>query len=435
MMVSATRPECWRRLLPVAVLLAWLPALCGPFQFDDLNVIVHQPAVHSLTAWWQSLPGIRPLLKLSYALNWSLSPSPFGFHLVNLLIHGLNTVLLGLWLARAAPLAPALRLTAVCLWALHPAHTEAVTYIAGRSVSLSTSALLAGLWLLAGRHPYRAGLAALCTLAGLGVRETAWIFPAAFALVEWLRGQSATDIRRDIGPSLGVVAAAALLFLTEPHFRRLIDVSLAARSLPDQLLGQLEALRYFVTGPLRLVPNLDPGLQPPPQLTLAAALWGLASGLLLAIAVRQTLRHRCWIWGGLLWAALLLIPTNSLMPRLDLASDRHLYPALAGLAWSLALLLQRTRQTRLLPAGLVLLLLTALLIRQEDYRSAVALWARTVAQSPHNSRAWNNLGVACEAAGDRHCARTAYTRAWALDPGDRKAAANLYFLDHPPPRP
>lgn len=429
------RSPAWLWLAPVAVLLAWLPSLAGPFQFDDYNVIVGYAPVHSLAGWWQSLPGIRPLLKLSYALNWSLSPSPWGFHLANLAIHALNACLLWLWLGRAAPFPPVLRLLAVCLWALHPAQTEAVTYIAGRSVSLSTTGLLAGLWLLAGTHRHRAGLAAGCTLLALGVRETAWIFPAAFALGEWLRGQAGREVWRSVRPSLLVVLAALGLFLVEPHARRLVEVSFATRGPGAQFLGQLEALRYFVTGPLSLTPNLDPDLLPPPGLTPALAAWGLGLAGLLGLAMVRTLRDRSWCWGGLLWCFLLLAPTNSFMPRLDLASDRHLYPALAGLACALTALLQPLRHGRLLLAALLPLILVALLIRNEDYRSELALWARTAAQSPDKSRVWNNLGVACQRAGDRACAREAFERAWALDPDNGKAAANLYFLDQPPPGP
>ena len=44
-------------------------------------------------AWAASLPGLRPLLKLSYALNWSLDPGPFGFQLVHLALHAANAVL------------------------------------------------------------------------------------------------------------------------------------------------------------------------------------------------------------------------------------------------------------------------------------------------------------------------------------------------------
>jgi hypothetical protein len=431
MTVSPRQPTAWLWLLPPAALLLWLPALSGPFQFDDYNVIVNQPAVHNLAVWWQSLPGIRPLLKLSYTLNWLISPEAFGFHLTNLLIHAVNGGLLYTWLGRTRQFEPPLTLVITLLWCLHPAQTEAVTYIAGRSVSLSATALLTGLVLLAGRHPQRPALAAACTLAGLAVRETAWIFPAAFALALWLQGQDRRDIVRLLTPTLVVVTLAALVFVSEPHFRRLIDVSLTTRTPGEQLLAQIEAWRYFVTGPLRLTPNLDPDLPAPAAVTPAHLLWGAGGLLLVALAVWGTLARRSWTAGGLLWFFLLLAPTNSLMPRLDVASDRHLYPALIGLAWVAGALCSNMRRGQALLWLLLPLLAIALLIRNEDYRSATALWARTAAQSPGKSRVWNNLGMACRQEGRPDCARAAFSEAWRLDPGNRQAAANLYFLEHP----
>jgi hypothetical protein len=72
----------------------------GVFQFDDFNVIVNNPTVHSIAAWRDDLArGIRPLLKLSYTLNWITAAGAVEFHAVNLAIHVVNTMLV-LWLAR-----------------------------------------------------------------------------------------------------------------------------------------------------------------------------------------------------------------------------------------------------------------------------------------------------------------------------------------------
>ena len=138
----------------LAVLLVWWPSLYASFQFDDWNVIVNEPRVHSLSAWWQSMPGIRPLLKLSYALNFSIDASPAGFRIVNILIHALNATLV--WLA--ARVTRGLRagladrdcisggVFAALLFALHPVQTEAVTYISGRSSSLAACFCLSSLY-------------------------------------------------------------------------------------------------------------------------------------------------------------------------------------------------------------------------------------------------------------------------------------------------
>src|SRR5688572_1298014 len=128
----------------LVVALVWWPALPASFQFDDWNVIVNNSRVHSLAAWWQSMPGIRPLLKLTYALNASLALEPFGFRLINVCIHALNASLVW-WLLRERGMRSGLlpadaqraALLSALVFALHPVQTEAVTYISGRSSSLA----------------------------------------------------------------------------------------------------------------------------------------------------------------------------------------------------------------------------------------------------------------------------------------------------------
>jgi hypothetical protein len=116
-------------LIAAAVALAYANALTARFQFDDWNVIVDQPKVHSIAAWWGSMPGIRPLLKLSYALNYTISPSPILFHFENVGIHAANACLIFALLAKRTT--RAIALTTALIFALHPVQTEAVTYVTG----------------------------------------------------------------------------------------------------------------------------------------------------------------------------------------------------------------------------------------------------------------------------------------------------------------
>lgn len=427
---TVTKGQRWLPLVfTAAVAAVWTTALAGPFQFDDYNVIVNYPPVHSLAAWWEALPGIRPLLKLSYALNWSLSPSPAGFHAVNLLLHLLNALLLWAWARRVLPLAPApaVALLLAALWALHPVQTEAVTYIAGRSMTLSTTFLLAGLLVLARAPRGAAAWAALCTALALMVRETAWIFPLVFALVEFLRGSDARSACRRTWPAALVVLLGACVFLLEPHYRHLVDVSLSLRGLGEQLRLQVAAHAYLLSALLTLAPNIDPDIRLPAP-GAAVLLQGLALAGIAVAALCHALRHRSWVAAGVVWYCLLLLPTNSFMPRVDAASDRHLYAALAGPLWSLLLLMQGRRFAHAAAAALLLLFALATLVRNEDYRSEQALWARTAQQSPDKSRVWNNLGVACRDAGKRECATEAFAQAIRLDPQDMRPAVNLYFL-------
>lgn len=429
-----------QRWLPFVVFCAigllWLPSLAGPFQFDDYNVIVSPAPAHSLAAWWQALPGLRPLLKFTYALNWTLSPAPTGFHLFNLLLHLLNGALLLAWARRTLPLAPPATLLLVALWLLHPVQTEAVTYIAGRSMALSTTFLLAGLLVLAREGSGASWWAAVCTALALAARETAWIFPVVFALPLWLRGRNARDIWTAIAPSLLVVTFAAIAFLIEPHYRQMIDISLGIRSLDAQCRAQVVAHTYLLGQIVSLSPNIDPDLRVPVAWTPALVAQCVITVTGLVVASVLVLHRRSWMAGSVIWYALLLLPTNSLMPRVDVASERHLYAALLGPLWCGVLLMQSWRWSHAVGIGFVLLFGTATVIRNEDYRSELALWARTSQQSPEKARVWNNLGEACRLAGARDCSAEAFENAIRLDPHDPTPASNLYFLRHqgtPPP--
>ena len=135
-MCARHAPIDWRSHgWPLGLLLtvpaaAYLPAFLGAFQFDDYNVIVHNPAVHSWAAFVASMPGIRPFLKLSYTLNWTSGLGVLGFHAVYLACH-LAAVCCGYALGRAwqgwptstPVLTRRMALTTALLFALHPAQT------------------------------------------------------------------------------------------------------------------------------------------------------------------------------------------------------------------------------------------------------------------------------------------------------------------------
>jgi tetratricopeptide (TPR) repeat protein len=132
-----------------------------------------------------------------------------------------------------------------------------------------------------------------------------------------------------------------------------------------------------------------------------------------------------------MWCFLHWLPTNSLLPRLDIANDRQLYLAMIGPAYILAATLARLPRRGFIAAAFVVsvTLGSATVIRNYDYRSEIALWESTVQDSPTKARAWNNLGYAYRLAGERDAARRAYVKALELDPNHRKAHYNLQSLD------
>ena len=430
-------------LLPAcAIALLWWPSLPNSFQFDDWNVIVNEPRVHSLAAWWHSMPGIRPLLKLSYALNFSaVADDPLGFRLVNVLIHALNATLVccllrerGLRAGLDQTQTTQAALFATLLFALHPVQTEAVTYISGRSSSLAACFCLLSLycwvrseqgskaWLIACGASY---------VAAVATKETALILPLAL----WLYGadQPTRATLQRLLPLLALTAALTISALSLPKYRYLLGVSLDTRTVGENLLTQSHALLYLAGQLVRIRNgNADPQL---PIVTAADPVSVLLSLAWLVVLIAAVLNVRKAPAGAfaLLWFLLWLAPTNSLLPRLDVANDRQLYLAVIGPAWWLAvrivtLPIARPAMASFAAALLLLPLMFATLQRNRIYQTEITYWEDTALRNPTNARAANNLGIAYAFACRGDDAAAAFDHSIAMSPEDFRARINRRLL-------
>jgi tetratricopeptide (TPR) repeat protein len=421
----------WRRPYPASLLLlaalaAYAGAFGGSFQFDDFNVIVRQPAVHSLAAWWDSMPGIRPLLKLSYALSWTAGGgSTIAFHVLNIALHAANVLLVAavledLWRRIGIPDAAFAAFAGALLFALHPANTEAVTYISGRSSSMMAFFYLASV--LAYLRGAPRWLSPALFAAALATKEVAVTLPFALLLCDALDPKRGFDLRRQL-PHWLMLGAGIFLMAALPRYREMLEASLALRSFGEQFELQVAAIaRHVGVLILAVPPNIDPQVAPLPAAAGFAVLAAIAVGFAL-------LRAQPWFALALLWFFLHLAPTNSLLPRLDAVNDRQLYLASIGpLALAGVALAWLPRARLLLLIAMALLLGTGTVLRNQDYRSEAALWSDTVRQSPGSARAWNNLGYALQLEGRREEACTAYARSLGLDAGYLQARLNALEL-------
>lgn len=439
-------------LIGVAVLAAYLNSFAGAFQFDDFNVIVDNSVVHSLAAWWADVPhGIRPLLKLSYALNWEISTTAFGFHVVNVAAHLLNTTLVYLLARRliaaygepAAERAATAAMIAALLFGLHPAQTEAVTYISGRSANLmATFYLGAVLAYVTGTLQARPLLSYVASpvlfILALATKESAVSLPLTLFVWEASRTEPTRlldTLRRLWAHAIALLGVVAVL-LQHPGYAHRVIPDFALRALHDNMLTEVGAMTYLI-GRLFVLhpPNIDPDLRVVTEYST-----GVAAEIFLVIAIVGlgvwALRRRPWVGFGVIWFFVILLPTNSLVPRLDLANERHLYLAGVGVFIALAVEIELMRAkayrwVRGVPAVTIVVLfgfagLTAL--RNLDYLTEVRLWEQTARVSPHKARVFNNLGFAYSAAGCGKKAEAAYRQALVLDPAYGLASDNLASL-------
>lgn len=409
-----------------AAVLAYLPSLWGVFHFDDYNVIVHYETVHS----WQTLferwgGGVRPLLKASYTLNWALHPGEPGFILLNIAFHAMNAALLflvgeSLFRDRRAAFVAAL------LFALHPAATEAVTYISGRSSSMMAVFYL-GAMLAYLRGSHWSISSALFVLA-VATRETAVTLPAALLLCELCSDQpfSWKRILRRQWAHWALLFAGGVFLLFNQRYFDLVAYGYGERSLADNLITQVGGISYLA---LRLISlhdyNIDPALPTLTEWSEALRFQAACLAVLCMLGIAN-LRKRPWVAFGILWFFLQLAPTNSIVPRLDVANDRQLYLSCWGLF--LALCIQLRGLGRLSTGILLFLFAASSVARQLDYRSEIVLWESSVSLAPWNARGHNNLGYAYQLAGRTEDARREYRAALMFDPAHAKARFNLMFL-------
>ncbi len=429
--------------LALAVCIGYVNVLTGDFQFDDYNVIVNETQVHSWTNWYASLGnGIRPLLKFSYTLNWTMGSGVAGFHLTNLLIHLANVYLVyrlsqefvqQQWQQsqlRQVPLLVAL------LFALHPIHTEAVSYICGRSASLMTMSYLAGLLsYIRGRTLQDRRLLYLVTpflfLLALGVKETAVTFPFALLVWESACGGRWRTAFKPMWPSWAVLGCAALLFLFNDGYSSQMLRSTAFNSMQGNLATQLSAYAYLLQQwALPLWLNVDPDLRPLKY--LSEAMLPLAFFIASLVLTMACWRKRPWISFALAWAMLQTVPLYLLLPRIDIANERQLYLASWPLLLAFAIEMRSwldSRTSRLVALALLLSLASLTLLRNQVYADEISLWEDTVLKSPHKARVHNNLGYAYLLAHREEDARREFAAALQLDPQLYKARNNLLRLE------
>jgi tetratricopeptide (TPR) repeat protein len=428
--------------------IAFANGVNGSFQFDDWAVIVADSRVQSLSAWWGSMPGIRALLKLSYAFNHQLGAGPAGFRATNIALHGLNCILLFAVLRRLGdkmlasnPAAARLAaVTATVAFASHPVQTESVTYISGRSNVLMALFALATLycWLRAGGGRERfawtaASLAAL--LLAAASKETALISPLAMWLC-WvcLPMESRQLVPRPWPQTLLAVAAGVAAVALLPY-GNLLEVSLATRSVLDNLSAQAHAVWYLLGQLLHFERlNADPALPAVTDLFVGTGWRLLALGGAVALGL-ASLRRRPALAFGILWFFVWLAPTNSLLARLDVVNDRQLYVAIAGPGWLLGLALAALLQGRgrswstAAVVAMAGVLATGTVIRNRVYANEIAFWEDVVKKSAHNARAVNNLGMAYALDCRQESALQAFRQAERVDPSHYRAALNRALLE------
>lgn len=431
-------------VLCVIGLLAWSRGLPGPYHFDDYATPLGDPASQSLAAWKHHLPvTLRPVTKLSYALeaDAGLSAKPALRRAISLVIHAIAAALLLALIRRLAPSAgPWVAVFLAALWFVHPVHADAVLMLSGRTAVLSGLLLLAALLALDRAH--RRLAAVLFVLACLS-RETALagLLPLA-VLATSQPGASFRSALRELGPALLGGALVVAWILTTPRYLHLAEFSFLGRPFWHSFAAQVGAVPVgfgllFKPAGLSIDYGIPlPGKTTEPLFLLGVALYAAAAAGMIVMLKRS----RAAAVGLALWLAALL-PTQSVVPKLDALTNRPLSLALAGILLVTAPLIAaglrrlRTAWSSAAPSAaphfppvagrmagaccalaLFALLAAATETRSGLFRSALDLWRDAAVKSRTNARPHLQYAQLLNRVGRDQQARAEVVAARAIDP-------------------
>jgi tetratricopeptide (TPR) repeat protein len=240
-----------------------------------------------------------------------------------------------------------------------------------------------------------------------------------------------------VGAGLVAAAAAGLLALS-PRYRWLAGYSAALRPPGESALANARAVPEMLSlwirpWALSVDHAFDAGQRPAASALGAAFLAALASA---AWAARRRAPLFTLAVG---WALVAIAPTNSIVGKIDLVTEKPLYLAWFGPSLLLGAIGRRLLERagsgwprRMVAAGPSALLIGAgitCMVRAATWRDGRLLWSDAVAKAPADSRAWNNLGMAYFQRNRYRDARVAFERALSLEPGNTKARLNMVVLD------
>lgn len=456
----------------VAPLVAYANTFHVPFVFDGFNYIVEKQWIADVWSFepeklrtFFAEAQTRPLVYLSFAVDYKtsmfvttalpkLAPTPTGhylpvWHVTNLAIHiigglalygvarrGFRSPKLGGRFARSVE---RIALTVALFWVVHPLDTQSVTYLYQRHESLMGMFYFLTLFLFTrfaegGRWSVAwAALSVGACVAGMSSKEV--MITAPFVVLWYDRVFVAASwgelfVRRGlyhvvIFCTLGMLAYLMSFTMKDYAKAGILDTT---RVTPQEYavtqLGVVRRYAQISVAPVGL--NIDYAWQPPVKWPMSEK-FPYVDLESVKVLDRNAIVFPAIFVGGCLFLTALLIfaaprfgflagtfflilaPTSSIAPIVDLCFEHRMYVPLApllaleivladgALTWLLRRLGRDEEFREAVKTLLVVVAATVLgvmtLDRNHDYRSQVALWDDAQQKAPTNPRAKYNHGV------------------------------------------
>jgi len=380
----------------------------------------------------------RPFVMVFYTLEYHLwRGKPFGFHLISILLHILNVFCVYLLIQRLLQ-DEKISFLGALLFASHPLHTEAVSYLPSRGDLFATFfCLISFLGFLSSKKKFKV-LAPLSFLLALLSKETAIVFPMLLFVFErchpikrkhWLLQHTVYWALL-----LGYLALRFFFFPFRLHPALLMDPGLLLRilSFGKLILSYLSLLLFPYPLHLERTAPFQTALW-----DFGTLLFILVGGLLIGLG-RLLWRKNRFLFFGLAWFLINLLPVSNVIPVYPTMAEHYLYLPSIGffliLSFFLNLLFKRASsrgvQKFFLFSGFLILTCYASVIanRNRDYSDEMALFTQTAIHAPQSSLMYNNLGSVCLSRGFVKEAVELFEKSLKLMPNQPLVLANLGTL-------
>ncbi|MFH1996764.1 MAG: tetratricopeptide repeat protein, partial [Candidatus Omnitrophota bacterium] len=450
--------------MPVIILVLISAALFAntlgnSFIWDDEELIVKEPYIKNLsnipflfsTHYWKHFfPGskgqYRPIRAVTLAFDYSLwHDRPRGYHLTNLILHMLNVciayfIFLRLFSGKERPdpsgstprggkLFP---FFGALFFAAHPVHVESVAWIKNRSDLLASFFFLAAFLLFircVSRAGRKAGIIeyALSLLAyGLALlsKEMALSFPAILILFLLF-------LRKDLLKRY-ILLVLPYAFLTLSYLiakSRLLGTLVSAENTSGAtnmyftFLTVLKTLGYYL---MLLVcpfqPNVEHKFFVPRSMGEFGVLVSLGVLIALSFVFLRSLRRSKLTAFSIAWIFVTIVPASNIiyLSGRPIAEQRLYIPSF-GFCLLLSILVRRlfSENRRYVGIAAVLLVIASysltVVTHNRMWKDSLTFWQKAVGRSPHNPRAYNNLGKAYFEAGDTDKALSLFDKSIRMD--------------------
>jgi protein O-mannosyl-transferase len=434
-------------LLVAAVVLVYGNTLWNEFTMDDELYIFMNPQVTTPTAGKLFMPNqasnvYRPLTFATLALNWRVSPRPLWFHVVNLLLHAGATCLLYFLLRTllaSFPRGQIIAFAAALLFAVHPIHTEAVTWIVGRSEVLAAGFLFAA-WIF---HLQDREIPALaCFVLALLSKESAAVFLPLMFVGDYARGKFKPYFRYVRIAAITLMYIGVLWKVQGGHF------GMAGVSKMDNPLGTLPAIwrilnalhvawKYIALQVYPAALSCDYSFNEIPvymdlrhTLPWAMATLAVFGAWMLALHTEK----KEFVLAGGMYMAGFAVTANVLLLTGTIMGERLAYLPSAGFCLLAALAWNWLRERRATVAfGLLAIVVTALgvrtVVRNRDWKDNLSLFRAAVKAAPGSEKMHADLGRAYLDHGQNDLARKELDTALQIYPDDPGALASYGVLE------